>query len=145
MACDTFIKISQKCRRHFITIQLGEANAFVDEILTNINSIICHLEPHQVHTFYAAVGCMIAASTDHIQQTKLIDKYMQLPNDIWNGIIADAKKSVETLKDQAVINNILNVLKTNIRASTALQAPYVHQVIKLVLMDYQKTIEYLLI
>ena len=56
MACDTFIKIAQKCRRHFITIQLGESQPFVDEILTNINGIICHLEPHQVHTFYEAVG-----------------------------------------------------------------------------------------
>ena len=32
MACDTFIKIAQKCRRHFITIQLGESQPFVDEI-----------------------------------------------------------------------------------------------------------------
>ena len=128
MACDTFIKISQKCRRHFITVQLGESQAFVDEILTNINGIICHLEPHQVHTFYEAVGNMIAASTDHVQQTRLIDKYMQLPNDIWNGIISEAKKSVETLKEQEAVSNILNVLKTNIRASKALGALYVHQV-----------------
>ena len=35
MACDTFIKIAQKCRRHFVTVQLGESQAFVDEILTN--------------------------------------------------------------------------------------------------------------
>ncbi|CAF4721897.1 unnamed protein product, partial [Rotaria socialis] len=44
MACDTFIKIAQKCRRHFVTVQLGESQASVDEILTNINDIICHLE-----------------------------------------------------------------------------------------------------
>ncbi|CAF1151407.1 unnamed protein product [Adineta steineri] len=32
MACDTFIKISQKCRRHFITIQLGESQPFVSTL-----------------------------------------------------------------------------------------------------------------
>jgi exportin-1 len=131
MACDTFIKIAQKCRRHFITIQLGESQPFVDEILTNINGIICHLEPHQVHTFYEAVGNMIAASVDVVQQTKLIEKYMQLPNDVWNTIITEAKKSVDCLKDPEVVSNILNILKTNIRASKALGAPYVHQLIKI--------------
>jgi exportin-1 len=131
MACDTFIKIAQKCRRHFITIQLGESQPFVDEILTNINGIICHLEPHQVHTFYEAVGNMIAASVDVVQQTKLIEKYMQLPNDVWNTIISEAKKSVDCLKDPEVVSNILNILKTNIRASKALGAPYVHQLTKI--------------
>jgi exportin-1 len=131
MACDTFIKIAQKCRRHFVTIQLGESQAFVDEILTNINGIICHLESHQIHTFYEAVGNMIAASIDNVQQTKLIEKYMQLPNDVWNTIISEAKKSVDCLKDPDVISNILNILKTNIRASKALGAPYVHQLTKI--------------
>ena len=131
MACDTFIKIAQKCRRHFITVQLGESQAFVDEILTNINGIICHLEPHQVHTFYEAVGHMIAASIDNVQQVRLIDKYMQLPNDVWQTIIAEAKKSVERLKDPEIVSNILNILKTNIRASKALGAPYVHQLQKI--------------
>jgi len=131
MACDTFIKITQKCRRHFVTVQFGESQAFVDEILTNINGIICHLEPHQIHTFYEAVGNMIAASIDNVQQTRLIDRYMQLPNDVWSSIITGAKKSVESLKEPDVINNILNILKTNIRASKALGAPYVHQLLKI--------------
>ena len=144
MACDTFIKIAQKCRRHFITIQLGESQPFVDEILTNINGIICHLEPHQVHTFYEAVGNMIAASVDVVQQTKLIEKYMQLPNDVWNTIILEAKKSVDCLKDPEVVGNLLNILKTNIRASRALGAPYVHQLAKIyqdMLLIYKVTSE----
>lgn len=85
------------------------------------------MEPHQVHTFYEAVGHMIAASVDVVQQTKLIDKYMQLPNDVWNSVLNEAKKSVDCLKEAEVVQNILNVLKTNIRAAKALGAPYVHQ------------------
>jgi exportin-1 len=81
-----------------------------------------------VHTFYEAVGNMIAASIDNVQQTKLIDKYMQLPNDVWNTIIVEAKKSVDCLKEPEIVSNILNILKTNIRASKALGPPYVHQV-----------------
>ena len=48
MACDTFIKIAQKCRRHFVQVQVGEMMPFIDEILNSINSIICDLQPQQV-------------------------------------------------------------------------------------------------
>ena len=48
MACDTFLKIAQKCRRHFIQIQVGEAVPFIEEILSSINTIICDLNPQQV-------------------------------------------------------------------------------------------------
>lgn len=51
MACDTFIKIAQKCRRHFVQVQVGEVMPFIDEILNNINTIICDLQPQQVSTF----------------------------------------------------------------------------------------------
>ena len=50
MACDTFIKIAQKCRRHFVQVQVGEVMPFIDEILNNINTIICDLQPQQVRT-----------------------------------------------------------------------------------------------
>ena len=48
MACDTFIKIAQKCHRHFVQVQVGEVMPFIDEILNNINTIICDLQPQQV-------------------------------------------------------------------------------------------------
>lgn len=48
MACDTFIKIAQKCRRQFVQIQVGEVMPFIEELLSNINSIICDLQPQQV-------------------------------------------------------------------------------------------------
>merc|ERR1711970_1037641 len=40
MACDTFLKISQKCKRHFVTLQQGESMPFIEEILQNTVSII---------------------------------------------------------------------------------------------------------
>nr|NVI73656.1 embargoed [Cucujiformia] len=55
MACDTFIKIAMKCRRHFVTTQLGEPCPFIEDILSAISSIICDLQHQQVHTFYEAV------------------------------------------------------------------------------------------
>ncbi|KZC10900.1 PREDICTED: exportin-1 [Dufourea novaeangliae] len=127
MACDTFIKIALKCRRHFVTVQLGEAVPFIEEILSTINSIICDLQTQQVHTFYEAVGYMISAQTDTVVQEQLIEKYMLLPNLLWDDIISQASKNVDVLKDQEAVKQLASILKTNVRACKALGHPYVIQ------------------
>jgi exportin-1 len=48
MACDTFIKIAQKCRRHFVMLQSQEQEPFVNEILQLLHSITVDLSPQQV-------------------------------------------------------------------------------------------------
>jgi len=133
MACDTFIKIAQKCRRHFVTVQVGEVMPFIEEILSTINTIVCDLQPQQVHTFYEAVGYMISAQTDPQMQEALIDKYMALPNQVWDAIISQASKNVEFLKDLQAVKQLGNILKTNVRACKALGHPYVHQLGKIYL------------
>ena len=50
MACDTFIKIAQKCRRHFVMQQAGETEPFVDEILRMLHRITVDLSPQQVRS-----------------------------------------------------------------------------------------------
>lgn len=80
MACDTFIKISRECKRHFITQQNGEVRPFVEEIIENIDRITSDLTPQQIHTFYEAVGYMISAQTNKPAQERLISQFMQMPN-----------------------------------------------------------------
>ena len=104
MACDTFLKISQKCRRKFVVQQYGETTAFIDEILDNLHTTIQDLEqqqvwwwgggfslytyaPHpytyiysQIHVFYEAVGYMISSQSDVQIREALIVKFMSLPN-----------------------------------------------------------------
>ncbi|XP_003393170.1 exportin-1 [Bombus affinis] len=127
MACDTFIKIALKCRRHFVTPQTGELVPFIEEILSTISSIICDLQTQQVHTFYEAVGYMIFAQTDTVMQEELIERYMLLPNQVWDDIISQASKNVDVLKDQEAIKQLTSILKTNVRACKALGHPYVIQ------------------
>lgn len=80
MACDTFIKIANKCRRHFVTTQLGEAEPFIDEIVRNMRKITVDLTPQQVHTFYEACGFMISAQGQKSIQERLIQDLMSYPN-----------------------------------------------------------------
>lgn len=127
MACDTFIKIALKCRRHFVTTQIGESCPFIEEILSQISTIICDLQQQQIHTFYEAVGHMISAQVDSAAREALIEKYMMLPNQIWDDIISQASKNVDILKDIEVVKQLASILKTNVRACKALNHAYVVQ------------------
>lgn len=113
MACDTFIKIAQKCRRHFVQVQAGEVTPFIEEILSTISTIICDLQPQQVHTFYEAVGYMISAQNEKFVQEPLIDRYMLLPNQVWDDIINQATRNVDVLKDPDAVKQLANILKVN--------------------------------
>jgi exportin-1 len=111
MACDTFIKIAQKCRRHFVQVQAGEVKPFIEEILSTISTIICDLQPQQVQSFYEAVGYMVSAQTEKCVQQPLIERYMFLPNQVWDEIINQATRNVDVLKDPNAVEQLANILK----------------------------------
>ena len=123
MACDTFLKIAIKCKRKFVIMQVGEHEPFVDELLRSIGTTIRDLEPHQIHTFYEAVGHMISSEVNPAKREELVQRLMDPPNTTWNQIMAQAKtQGGECLKPQEVIKNLGNILKTNTSACTSLRA-----------------------
>lgn len=61
-------------------LQSQETEPFVEEILRSLHRITVDLSPQQVHTFYEAIGYMIAAQPNKAAQEKLIAKLMELPN-----------------------------------------------------------------
>lgn len=77
---------------------------------------------------------MISAQTDQTAQEHLIDKYMTLPNQVWDSIINQATQNVEILKDGDCVKQLGNILKTNVRACKALGHPYVLQVGRLFIL-----------
>ncbi|PKA48667.1 hypothetical protein AXF42_Ash018484 [Apostasia shenzhenica] len=91
MACDTFLKIVQKCKRKFVITQVGENEPFLCELLSSLASTIADLEPHQIHTFYEAVGCMIQAEPDPARR----DEYLK------RSVKRETLKLIETFVDKA--------------------------------------------
>lgn len=120
MACDTFIKISQKCRRHFVVQQTGEVMPFIEEILADIHQITNMLHEQQIHTFYEAVGYMIAAQPMKPAQERLVLKLMEGPNHQWDAIMAQAAQSYDVLNDYENLKALSNILKTNTAAATSI-------------------------
>ncbi|KAF3779403.1 EXPORTIN 1A protein [Nymphaea thermarum] len=134
MACDTFLKIVQKCKRKFVIVQVGESEPFVSELLTGLSTTIMDLEPHQIHTFYESVGHMIQAESDPQKRDEYLQRLMQFPNQRWAEIIGQARQSVDFLKDQTVIRTVLDILQTNTSVASSLGTYFLSQ-ISLIFLD----------
>jgi exportin-1 len=117
MACDTFLKISMKCKRKFVTLQSDEATPFICELVDNLPSIISDLEPHQVQSFYESVGCMLSDKGPQvsIDRSGVLAKLMGLPNRNWRMIMDKAIQNVESLVEPSTIKEIIKILKSNNR------------------------------
>ena len=128
MACDTFIKIANKCKRHFVALHPGETEPFIDEIVRNMRKITCDLSPQQVHTFYEACGYMISAQGQKNIQDRLIADLMGLPNAAWEQIITEAGRNPAMLQDGETIKIIGNIMKTNVAACSSIGSYFSSQI-----------------
>ncbi|KAG0135947.1 exportin KapK [Tuber indicum] len=131
MACDTFIKIAQKCRRHFVALQPGESEPFIDEIVRTMQAITRDLSPQQVHTFYEACGYMISAQGQTGIQERLIQDLMALPNQAWDAIIQEATSNLSILDNNETVKVIGNIMKTNVSACTSIGSYFYPQIARI--------------
>ncbi|KAF2672800.1 hypothetical protein BT63DRAFT_382687 [Microthyrium microscopicum] len=128
MACDTFIKIARQCKRHFVALQPGESEPFIDEIVRNLQRITIDLNPQQIHTFYEACGYMVNAQGQKTVQERLIQDLMGPPNAAWDSIIAQAHENPRSLEDGNTIKIIGNIMKTNVAACSSIGAYFYPQI-----------------
>jgi exportin-1 len=128
MACDTFIKIANKCKRHFVALQPGETEPFIDEIVRNMRKITVDLSPQQVHTFYEACGYMISAQGQKGVQDRLIADLMSLPNQAWDNVIQQANSDPAVLHGPEVIKIVGNIMKTNVAACSSIGSYFYPQI-----------------
>ncbi|KAJ1845638.1 Karyopherin transporter, partial [Coemansia sp. RSA 2708] len=128
MACDTFVTIAIRCRRHFIAHQPGEAAPFVDEIIANADSITSDLMPQQVNRFCEAVGYLISAQLNTQTQAQLISGLMKPYNDVWNSLVQKVGENINVLEDLAVVKQLGNVLRVNVSACGAVGKGFISQI-----------------
>ncbi|KAJ2659669.1 Karyopherin transporter [Coemansia sp. RSA 1200] len=128
MACDTFVTIAQKCRRHFIAQQPGEPCPFVEEIIATAPSITSDLEPQQVNRFCEAVGYLISAQLNTQAQTQLIEGLMRPSNDVWDRLVQQASGNINILEDLNIVKQLGNVLRTNVSACGAVGKGFISQI-----------------
>ncbi|KAJ1933856.1 Karyopherin transporter, partial [Linderina pennispora] len=128
MACDTFVTIAQKCRRHFIVNQPGEERPFVEDIILNQNAITSDLEPHQVNRFSEAVGYLISAQLNAEAQAELITGLMEPSNAMWDQLVTRASSNINELRNVDLVKQLGNILRTNVSACGAIGKGFINQI-----------------
>ena len=127
MACDTFLKIAYRCRRKFVTVQPQESEPFIIPILRQIREITEHLEPSQIQTFFAAIGCMIADTSDAGARDELSSRLFEWPNGIWAQIMSSAADDPSVLDDWDTMRTLADLLRTNVAAADSMGNAYLTQ------------------
>ena len=134
MACDTFLKISGKCRKRFVQTQHGEDSPFIVELLQNLGSIIVDLEYSHIHVFYEAAGLMVGAESGHSLREEYLYRLMEPPNRIWSDIIARARADPRVLIEKDVPPSIAHIIQTNASVCVSLGQAFYTQM-SLIFMD----------
>lgn len=134
MACDTFIKIVEKCKRHFIIQQSGEVKPFIEEIIENIQFITSDLQPQQVHTFYKSCAIIISAQNNKSQRDPLLNQLMSLPNMAWSQVVQQAQQDPQLLSNPELVKIIANIIKTNVAVCGPL-GPYFYPQLGVIYLD----------
>lgn len=127
MACDTFIKIVQKCKYHFVIQQPRESEPFIQTIIRDIQKTTADLQPQQVHTFYKACGIIISEERSVAERNRLLSDLMQLPNMAWDTIVEQSTANPILLLDSETVKIIANIIKTNVAVCTSMGADFYPQ------------------
>ncbi|KAH8549901.1 nuclear export factor CRM1 [Umbelopsis sp. PMI_123] len=113
MACDTFLKIAQHCKRSFIVPPTSDQPPMINEILINMDCITSSLSPCQLNVFYEAIGYLISCEPTRPIQVRLLTKLMSTPNTAWISLMDKIRQNPASLEDTSTIKILRNVLGTN--------------------------------
>ena len=114
MACDTFIKIADKCKIHFVEIKPDEQCPFIERIISEIQTHTCDLAPHQVQVFYEACGKILTAQVSKPTSERQLAALMAIPNQAWKGMIDMFISDPTQLSEHPDnVKVLVNVIKTN--------------------------------
>lgn len=127
MACDTFIKIVQKCKYHFVIQQPRETEPFIQTIIKDIQETTADLQPQQVHTFYRACGLIVCEERNEAERVRLLGDLMQLPNMAWDAIVQQSSANPDLLLDPETVKIIANIIKTNVAVCASMGPDFYSQ------------------
>ena len=129
MACDTFLKIAQKCKRKFMTPQMDDPQPFILVLINDLGRHIADLQSHQIQSFYESVATMLSDSGPAIRlpREEVVLKLMALPNSTWRAIIAQGGQDIQTLLQLETVKEIQKILRTNTRVCASAGSIFVHQ------------------
>jgi len=143
MACDTFLKIAQKCKRKFMTPQTDDPQPFILTLIGDLHLHTVDLQPHQVLSFYESVGTMLSDYGTGISLARddTCMRLMELANVQWRGVMSAAQSSTNILSDPATIKTLTTVLRINSRVCSTAGVIFAHQ-LSVIFLDMLNLYQY---
>lgn len=129
MACDTFLKIAQKCKRKFMTLQLEESQPFILTLIGDLSRHINDLQSHQVQSFFEAVACMLSDKGPAIRlaRDETVVKLMEIPNESWAAIMQEGGRDIQYMLQLDVMKDLSRIIRINAKVCSAAGSVYIHQ------------------
>lgn len=129
MACDTFLKIAQKCKRKFMTPQVEDPQPFILTLIGDLQKHIADLQPHQVQSFYESVGTMLSdqGPTIRLSRDEVMLRLMDLQNHFWRGRMSEGAQNLQALLQLDAIKDLSKILRINTRVCSSAGSVYLHQ------------------
>ena len=129
MACDTFLKIAEKCKRKFMTPQVEDPQPFILTLINDLQKHIADLQPHQVQSFYESVGTMLSDQSPilRIPRDEVVLRLMESQNAAWKARMAEGQQNVQSLLQVEVMKELSKILRINIRVCSTAGTIYIHQ------------------
>lgn len=129
MACDTFLKIAQKCKRKFMTPQVEDPEPFILTLIADLQRHTGDLQPHQVLSFYESVGTILSDSGPQIRLPRedVILRLMDSVNTSWLQLITEGSRDVNNLLVVETVKEISKIIKVNTKVCSSAGSIFVHQ------------------
>eukprot|EP00599_Poterioochromonas_sp_BG-1_P007690 CAMPEP_0173141940 /NCGR_PEP_ID=MMETSP1105-20130129/5798_1 /TAXON_ID=2985 /ORGANISM="Ochromonas sp., Strain BG-1" /LENGTH=1076 /DNA_ID=CAMNT_0014055249 /DNA_START=326 /DNA_END=3556 /DNA_ORIENTATION=+ len=129
MACDTFLKIAQKCKRKFMTPQVEDPQPFILTLIADLQKHTADLLPHQVRSFYESVGTMLSdqGPSIQLQREEVLYRLMETQNNLWKVKMAEGAQNLQSLLESDTIQELTKIIKINTKVCGAAGAIYLHQ------------------
>jgi exportin-1 len=142
MACDTFLKIAQKCKRKFTTPQVPALSAgtsspslgsvldtqpYLLTLIAHLPKHVADLQPHQVLSFYESVATMLSdkGPSVKVNREEAMMRLMDMCNATWRAVMAGGEERAMQLD---AVRELQRVLKTNaVVCAAAGSGVYIHQ------------------
>lgn len=129
MACDTFIKIAQKCKRKFMTPQQDDPQPFILQLIADLPKHTGDLQSHQVQSFYESVGTMLSDQGPMIllARDEVMLRLMESVNLMWTSYMGAGAQNINALFEMDAMRDLSKALKINAKVCSSAGSIYLHQ------------------
>ena len=131
MACETFLKVCQRCKKQICTSQLPDEKPFIEEIIERTPSITDGLTDSQKQIFYEAKASVISSESDPQRMNVSIEKMMFSLNMEWSALIQSVASNIDTLVVSESYKKLSHILRCNNAACSAIRTGYSQQMAKI--------------